>query len=58
MWHFLHRKLWRVGFGVKKSVFLHWKLFLGRVWCVNVAFSAPEVVAQFSVRDLVPHSRH
>ena len=25
------------------------------VWCTNGVFSAPEVVAQFSVRDLVSH---
>ena len=27
---FLHRELWRVGFGVKKGVFLHKKLLPGK----------------------------
>ena len=36
----------RWGFGAKKSVFLHQKLLLGRVWCAGGAFSAPEVVGK------------
>jgi len=37
---------------------LHWNQQGQTVWCQKECFSAPEVVAQFSVRDLVPHSGH